>query len=446
MLTDVIAALSTPAGRSAIAVVRLSGSGAFDVAGRVLRPFQREPQRRASRVSVINPKTREVIDQALYVVFQAPGSYTGEDTVEISTHGGVLVPSETLGALFQAGARLATPGEFTRRAVINGKMDVLQAEAIGDLIDATSPSQRRAAIGQLDRGLSKRIEALRSQVLELEALICYEIDFPEEDSGPVPPERIDAALNRLADSLRLLSSTAAEGERLRDGALAVIAGRPNVGKSSLFNALLATDRAIVSEAPGTTRDAIEAAVSCDGFPFRLIDTAGLRPTEDRIEQLGIEVSQRYLSSADVVVFCVESGQTLSTAEREFLDDLEAPTLVVETKADLGTGAVGAPVLRTSAVSGAGLSELRTELARFAFANLSAQSDMEPLVTRERHRAALAVASDEIDAFREARDSGLEGAVAAVHLRAAVGSLEDIIGAVTHQDVLDRLFASFCVGK
>ncbi|MCH7714606.1 MAG: tRNA uridine-5-carboxymethylaminomethyl(34) synthesis GTPase MnmE [Gemmatimonadetes bacterium] len=450
MLSDVIAALSTPPGRSAIAVVRLSGSGAFDVAGRVLRPFQREPQRRASRVSVVHPTTKEIIDQALYVVYQAPGSYTGEDTVEISTHGGVLVPSETLGALFQAGARLATPGEFTRRAVINGKMDVLQAEAVGDLIDATSPSQRRAAISQLDRGLSKRIEALRSQVLELEALICYEIDFPEEDSGPVPPERIDAALRRLADSLRLLSRTAAEGERLRDGALAVIAGRPNAGKSSLFNALLGTDRAIVTEAPGTTRDAIEAAVSCDGFPFRLIDTAGLRPTEepteDRIERLGIEVSRRYLSSADVVVFCVESGQKLSAAEREFLDDLEAPTLVVETKADLGAGAAGAPVLRTSAVSGVGLSELRTELARFAFANLSAQSEMEPLVTRERHRAALAVASDEVDAFREARDSGLEGAVAAVHLRAAVASLEDIIGAVTHQDVLDRLFASFCVGK
>ena len=188
---------------------------------------------------------------------------------------------------------------------------MLQAEAIGDLIEATSSSQRRAAIGQLDRGLSKRIEALRSQVLEVETLVCYEIDFPEEDSGPVPPERIAAALDRLADSLRLLSSTAAEGERLRDGALAVIAGRPNTGKSSLFNALLGTDRAIVSEAPGTTRDAIEAAVSCDGFPFRLIDTAGLRPTEDRIERLGIEVSQRYLSSADVVVFCVESGQTLS---------------------------------------------------------------------------------------------------------------------------------------
>ncbi len=450
MLNDVIAALSTPPGRSAIAVVRLSGSGAFDVAGRVLQPFQREPQRRASRVSVVNPATKEVIDQALYVVYRAPGSYTGEDTVEISTHGGVLVPSETLGALFQAGARLATPGEFTRRAVINGKMDVLQAEAVGDLIDATSPWQRRAAIGQLDRGLSKRIEALRSQVLELEALVCYEIDFPEEDSGPVPPERIAAALNRLADSLRLLSRTAAEGERLRDGALAVIAGRPNVGKSSLFNALLGTDRAIVSEAPGTTRDAIEAAVSCDGFPFRLIDTAGLRPTEDptedRIERLGIEVSRRYLSSADVVVFCVESGLKLSAAEREFLEDLEAKTLVVETKADLGAGVTGARVLRTSAVSGAGLSELRTELARFAFANLSAQSVMEPLVTRERHRAALAVASDEIDAFREARDSGLEGAVAAVHLRAAVASLEDIIGAVTHQDVLDRLFASFCVGK
>ena len=447
MLSDVIAALATPAGRSAIAVVRLSGGRAYEVAARVLRPFKAEPTRRAARTGVLNPTTREMIDDAVYVVYRAPASYTGEDTVEISTHGGLLVPAETLGALLTAGARLATPGEFTRRAVLNGKMDVLQAEAVGDLIDATAPAQRRAAINQLDGGLSARVEGLRTQVLELEAMVGYEIDFPDEDSGPVPPEKIEAAIDRLCESLDALSRTAAEGERLREGALAVIAGRPNAGKSSLFNALLGKDRAIVTEIPGTTRDAIEVPISCDGFPFRLVDTAGLGPTDDHIDRLGVEVSHRFLSSADVVIYCVETGKDLSSSEREFLNGLDVPVVVVETKADLTVDtAATVDGLRTSARTGTGLVELRTELARFGFADLSARAELEPLVTRERHRAALELALREMEGFRTTRDAGVEGAVAAVHLRAAVGALENIIGAVTQDDVLDRLFSTFCVGK
>ncbi len=446
MLSDVIAAISTPAGRSAIAVVRVSGKGAFDVAARVLDPFRPERDRRATRTRVVHPTTRDVIDDALCVAFPAPRSYSGENMVEISTHGGVLVPAETLGAFFAAGARLATPGEFTRRAVLNGKLDLLQAEAVGDLIEATAPVQRRAALGQLDRGLSTRIEKLRSQVLDLEALISYEIDFPEEDSGPVPPERIDAAVGELCGALESLSRTAAEGERLREGALVVIAGRPNTGKSSLFNALVGRERAIVTDVPGTTRDAIEAPISCDGFPFRLVDTAGLRSTDDEVERIGVEVSWRYLDGADLVLYCAEAGEDLQAGERQFLEQFEEKVVVVLTKTDLTTTSTGQEGMPTSAMSGEGLPELRTEMARFAFAVLSGRTDIEPLVTRERHRAALAHALEETVAFREARASGMEGAVAAVHLRAAVGALETIVGVVTADDVLDRVFSSFCVGK
>ncbi len=446
MLSDVIAAISTPAGRSAIAVVRVSGKGAFDVAGRVLDPFRPERARRATRTRVVHPTTRDVIDDALCVAFPAPQSYSGENMVEISTHGGVLVPAETLGAFFAAGARLATPGEFTRRAVLNGKLDLLQAEAVGDLIDATAPVQRRAALGQLDRGLSTRIEKLRSQVLDLEALVSYEIDFPEEDSGPVPPERIDAAVGELCGALERLSRTAAEGERLREGALVVIAGRPNTGKSSLFNALVGRERAIVTDVPGTTRDAIEAPISCDGFPFRLVDTAGLRSTDDEVERLGVEVSRRYLDGADLVLYCAEAGEDLQAGEREFLEQFGEKVVVVLTKTDLKTTCTGQEGIPTSAISGEGLPELRTEMACFAFAVLSGRADIEPLVTRERHRAALAHALEETVLFREARASGIEGAVAAVHLRAAVGALETIVGVVTADDVLDRVFSSFCVGK
>jgi tRNA modification GTPase len=447
MLTDVIAAIATPPGRSAIAVVRVSGDGAHEVAARVVESLRSHRERGATRSPIVHPTTNEVIDDALCVAFRAPRSYTGEDLVEISTHGGLLVPAETLGALVAAGARVAAPGEFTRRAVLNGKMDLLQAEAVGDLVDATAPAQRRAALGQLDRGLSLRVEDLRRQVLELEALVSYEIDFPEEDSGPVPPERIEGAVGALRQAFGALSRTAAEGERLREGALAVVAGRPNVGKSSLFNALVGRDRAIVTEIPGTTRDAIEAPVACDGFPFRLVDTAGLRSSGDRVERLGVEVSHRYLSGADVVIFCVECGRELDRNEEEFLESLRDRALVVQTKADLAPSGAGSRIgLRVSAVSGEGLPELRAELARFAFAGLSGSGDVEPLVTRERHRAALETALEETSAFHDARASGLEGAVAAVHLRSAVRALEDIIGVVTSEDVLEQVFASFCVGK
>jgi tRNA modification GTPase len=446
MLNDVIAAVATPPGRSAIALIRVSGSGAHDVAGKVLQPFAVKPERCARRAHVVDVRSGEVIDDALYVSYRGPRSYTGEDAVDISTHGGLLVPIETLSVLFSAGARQAEPGEFSRRAVLNGKMDLLQAEAVGDLVDATAPAQRRAALAQLDRGLSRRIEVLRQRVLDLDALVCYDIDFPEEDSGPVPPERIDAAVAELAAAFNNLLDTAPEGERLREGALVVIAGLPNVGKSSLFNALLGTERAIVTEIPGTTRDAIEAPATCGGFPFRLVDTAGLRETDHRIEKLGIEVSQRYLKGADVVLFCAEAGRPLNEPEHAFLAQCKPRALVVRTKSDNADAADDGKELRVSALTGEGLAAVRAELARVAFSELSAQADVEPVITRARHRAALEKGLAEIQGFRQARLSGVEAAVAAVHLHSAVNALEDVIGVVTREDVLERVFESFCVGK
>jgi tRNA modification GTPase len=397
----------------------------------------------------VHPATGAPVDDALAACFPGPRSYTGEDLVELSTHGGLLVPAAAVAALVAAGARPARPGEFTRRAVLNGKVDLLQAEATADLIDAGSPAQARRALHQLDRGLSTRLDELRTELLELEALIAYEIDFPDEDEGPVAPERVVRAWRAARDRIARLLDTAPEGERLREGALLVIAGRPNAGKSSLFNALLGTERAIVTEIPGTTRDAVEAHAVLEGFPFRLVDTAGLRESGDRVERLGIEVSRKYLAAADLVLFCRDAGCEMRDTESQvFLASCRAPVVEVMTKLDLTDRLSARPPdrLGVSVVTGEGLADLRRRLAEIAFGRLLALGDVEPVVTRARHRGALERALAEVEAFHFARGSGVDAAAAATHLRAAVGALDDLIGVVTPDDVLDRVFASFCVGK
>jgi len=394
------------------------------------------------RARLLHPDFREPVDDCLAVCFRTPRSYTGDDLVEISTHGGLVVPAAVLAALVAAGARAAAPGEFTRRAVLNGKMDLLQAEATADLIDAGSPVQRRRALHQLERGLSDRLATLRGEILELEALLAYDIDFPEEDEGPVSPERVRAAWNVVRGRVADLLKTAPEGERLREGALLVIAGRTNAGKSSLFNALLGTERAIVTEIPGTTRDAIEAHAVIEGFPFRLVDTAGLRESKERIERMGIEISKRYLEAADLILFCRDRE------EDELPDVGTKPVVEVVTKHDLPNRPSGRPAAApsVSVVTGKGLADLRRRLAEVAFGRLVALGDVEPVVTRARHRAALERAVLELDSFWGARESGVDAVAAATHLRAAVLALDDLIGAVTPEDVLDRVFAAFCVGK
>ena len=444
MLSDPIVALATPPGRSAVAVIRLSGRGAFAVAGRCLRPFHPDRPRAALRARLVHPATDEQVDDVVAAVFPAPRSYTGEDVVEISTHGGLLVPGEAVATLVAAGARPAQPGEFTRRALLNGKLDLLQAEATADLIDAGAPAQRRRALRQLDRGLSARLEALRGELLELEALIAYDIDFPEEDEGPVSPARVTAAWRAVRDRIAALLATAPEGERLREGALLVIAGPPNAGKSSLFNALLGRERAIVTEVPGTTRDAIEAYAVIAGFPFRLVDTAGLRDSDERVEKIGIEVARQYLGAADLVLFCRDAGCAGDAESERFVAACRAPVVEVATKVDLA--ARPPEGLGVSVVTGAGLDVLRARLAEAAFGRLLELGDVEPVVTRARHRTALERALGEVEAFAAARERGVDAAATATHLRAAVGALDDLIGVVTPDDVLDRLFATFCVGK
>ena len=438
-----------------------------------------------------DPESGELVDRGIVTSFVAPASYTGEDMVEISCHGGRLVPGLLVEHALAAGARIAEPGEFTRRAYLRGKMDLLQAEAVADLVGGRSRALHRVAVHQMERGLSARMTAARAALVRLEALLTHHLDFPDEDEPPTSLEAVADEAREVRRHLEGALATAPEGELLREGALTVLAGRPNSGKSSIFNALVGSERAIVTEIPGTTRDAIEATVSLDGYPFRLVDTAGLRETGERVEALGIEVARRYLARADLVLYCAEGGEGVSEAGLEFLDERECPVLVLETKADLAGSDAGArnrsrearangrsneedgtreaaqaradcpdrpfaavagggktPPRRiaTSVVTGEGLEELGRVLPRMVFGGLvQAPPDM-PVVTRRRHRRGLERAVEELDGFARALESGVPAEVAATHLKPAETALEDILGVVTLDEVLDQVFREFCIGK
>ena len=443
MLSDVIAALATPPGRSALAVIRVSGIGAIETVQRLVRRELGSLTDRAATLCQLIAADGSTIDQAIVTLFRAPHSYTGLDLVELSCHGGLLVPAQVLAALHAAGARQAEPGEFTRRALLNGKLDLLQAEAVGDLIDATVPAQGRAALHQLEGGLSRRLLALREDLLELVSLLAYDIDFPEEDDGPVAPERIRAQLDASRASVAQLLATAPSGERLREGALVVLAGRPNAGKSSLFNAVLGVHRALVTEIPGTTRDTIEASTEVRGWPVRLADTAGLREAGERLERMGIEVSRRYVAAADLLLLCVEAGRRVAPEEQKLLAD--GPALLIRTKVDLVPVAEreSEPGIPVSTVTGEGLDRLQMALADRLFSSERGFASLEPMLTRERHREALERAA------RALENTGVElgdAVLAAHHLRCAVEALEELIGVIHPDDVLGRVFEKFCVGK
>lgn len=372
--------------------------------------------------------------------------------VEVSCHGGWLSPSLILDAFRQLGVRAAEEGEFTRRAYLNGKMDLLQVEAVLDLIEGRSGALRKAAIQHLERGLSERIGSLREGIVELEALLVHHLDFPEEDEPPVPTGEILKRADALEGVMEELLRTAPEGELLREGALTVLAGRPNSGKSSLFNALVGEERAIVTEIPGTTRDALEAVVSLGGYPFRLVDTAGLREADERVERLGVEVARRYLAGADVILFCIEGGRRLTEEEKSFLDEVSGTeVLVVRTKVDLAPepGSDSEELKEAIAVSvktGEGLERFGEALPNLVFKGLVEVGGSVPVVTRRRHAEGIRRAKEELRSFQDALGLGLPAEVAATHLRPAETALEELLGVIPRDEILDRLFSDFCIGK
>jgi len=448
---DTIVAQATAGARSALAIIRISGPSAHNIGAALLTPWNPAPRR--TYLAVLRDReTGKEIDQGLVTVFSAPASYTGEDMVELSLHGGEVGPSLAMNALMACGARQALPGEFTRRALLNGKLDLLQAEAVADLVDSRSRAMHDVALGQLAGHLSNRLNELRAEIIELEALLAYDVDFPEEDDGPISSTRIESVARDILATIDALLATTTTGEMVRSGAAVVIAGVPNAGKSSLFNAIAGTQRAIVTDIPGTTRDAIEAMMDIGPWPVRLIDTAGLRVSTDAIERLGIEVAERYLRDAEIVLVCGEDVSSITLAIEHIRPLTAGALLVVGTKSDAGMLPAELQekldYVHVSARTGEGLAQLIHRIAEILNRNHDPTSAGNPVLTRERHRVALTKTRGEIAAFLESRARGCElpATIVAVHLQSARGHLEELVGVMDVEEILDRVFSTFCVGK
>jgi len=450
--TDTIAAVATAVapGQGSVAIVRISGPQALAI-GRALFAAPGQQVWESHRVlygHVVDPASGERVDEALLLLMQAPRSFTREDVVELHCHGGVVAVRRVLELVLAAGARRAQPGEFSQRAFLNGRLDLTRAEAIGEMVSARSRRAAQLAMAGIDGGLQQCMAALRSRLLDQLAELEARVDF-EEDLPPLDGAAVMAALAAVRAELEQLVADAQQGALLRDGLRVAIVGRPNVGKSSLLNRLSRRERAIVTDLPGTTRDLLESELVLNGVPLTLLDTAGIRPTSDRVEQLGIARSHEALAAADVVLllFDLSAGWTAEDEALRQLVPAGAPLLVVGNKADAAGLAVGRGVppaqVCMSAISGEGLAVVEAELLRCCGAGPLEGLQM-ALNTRQRELATAAATS--LERALAAADQQLPWDFWTIDLRAAVRSLGEITGEEVSEAVLDRVFARFCIGK
>ena len=453
-LQETIAAIATPPGEGGIAIIRISGPQSFAIADALLRCRGAKPGARSGGTFVFGRIVAggEMLDDALCLIMKAPHSFTGEDTIELHCHGGTVPARRILRAVLQAGARSAEPGEFSRRAFLNGKMDLLQAEAVLDLIRAKSDRAAAAAVEQLEGSLSKRFNTLYDMVLEIASDLEASLDFPEDE---LPETVLSSVIARLVvaqeTTARLLASWN-EGHLLREGATVVIVGRPNAGKSTLLNALLGKDRAIVSHLPGTTRDVIEENIIINGIAVRLVDTAGLRNAECEIEREGVRRSRQQIERADLFLYVIDSSIEIHPDDREQISALDESRLIlVLNKADLGSSIAGdlgekAKKITISLLSGSGLDDLKTAMAEKLESAISANEAH--AVISERHRALLAAANTNLGEAMKLAESRRDdfASLAAEHLKYALEQLGHATGRVYENELLDSIFSRFCIGK
>ncbi|MBU7007549.1 tRNA uridine-5-carboxymethylaminomethyl(34) synthesis GTPase MnmE [Phosphitispora fastidiosa] len=463
MIEDTIAAISTPIGSAGIGIVRLSGKKAVMIAESIFRGKKRKlteaPAFSISYGHIIN-RNEEVIDEVLVSIMRAPKSFTAEDVVEINCHGGVVAVRKVMEIVLKEGARLAEPGEFSKRAFLNGRIDLAQAESIIDLINAKTEKSLQVAVGQLAGTLSENIRFMRSQLLELIAHIEAGIDFPEDNIEEITVTKIRKKLGEVLGDIRKLIETADTGKILREGIKTVIIGKPNVGKSSLLNALLREKRAIVTDVPGTTRDIIEEVVSIRGIPLKLVDTAGIRETEDYVEKMGVERSKEMFIGADLVLFMTDASTGLTEEDREIIKLMKNKnSLVIINKTDLKKqsdfleidfseikGFVGPKdIVEMSLVTGEGLEALEEKIEQLVYAGrVFVQDDV--MITNIRHKNSLELVQHSLEEAVNTINADMPVDCVAIDLKAAWEALGEITGETVSEDILDQIFSQFCIGK
>jgi tRNA modification GTPase len=458
---DSIAAIATPPGAGALAIVRVSGPDAVAIGDRVFRgtaPLGPVAGYTVHYGSIVGTDD-ERFDEVLVTVFRSPRSYTGEDMIEISCHGGLFVTREVLRVVLAAGARPALPGEFTRRAFLSGRIDLSQAEAVADVIASRSRRGHRVSLEQLAGRLGDAVRLLRTEMMDLCALLELELDFSEEGLALISVQDVERRINTVLTRIDALLASYVHGRVYRDGVSVVLAGEPNAGKSSVFNALLRQDRAIVTPVPGTTRDALEESIVIDGILFRLTDTAGLRETSDQVEQLGVERSRSAVSGADVVLHVMDASVSASvsahldrmsvhTDEQHFVPVLNKcdllPSWPAPEKMNVDARQMES-VVPVSAQTGQGLDVLRARLAHVAAGDTSLGAD-DVCITSERHREALGKARASLDRAVDGLRSGSTEEYLALDIREAASALAEITGEVSSEEVLNHVFERFCIGK
>lgn len=459
-LDDTIAAIATAPGIGGIGIIRVSGPEACDVVNRIFHSKQSIPlgERQTRTIHyghIVHPKTGKTLDEVIVVLMKGPHSYTAEDVVEIQCHGGFVSVREILKVLLSEGVRQAEEGEFTKRAFLNGRIDLTQAEAIIDIIDAKTEQSLEVAVNQLDGTLSKYIRALRDELIAMIAHLEVTIDYPEEDIEEVSAQEVRTGLVPILEKMDTLLATAQRGKLLRDGVMVSIIGRPNAGKSSLMNALLREDRAIVTNIPGTTRDSIEEFLTIQGIPVRLIDTAGIRETEDIVESMGVEKARQYLDKADVVVLVIDGSKPLEPEEQELLQLItNRPSIIFLNKADqtqcirkeeIAAQGTFTEIVTISAAQGEGMDEMAKVITSLVQGG-TVQASHEAMLSNVRHITLMEQAKVSLDQSILAIDSGMPIDLIVTDIRAAWELLGDITGESLRESMVDELFKRFCLGK
>jgi tRNA modification GTPase len=455
---DTIAAISTPLGVGGIGIVRLSGPQTREILGKVFRRRQGEGSLLSHRFylgEIIRPRDSAVIDEVLASFMGKPRTYTREDVAEIQAHSGVLVLREILDAVLHSGARLAEPGEFTKRAFLNGRIDLTQAEAVIDLIQSKTRRSLEMANLQREGRLGMEIRRVREDLLNLMALLEAGIDFPEEEVPELSGDEVNRALRDAREKLDRLLRTYDQGKIYREGISAVIIGRPNVGKSSLLNALLREDRAIVTSIPGTTRDVIEEVVNVRGIPLKIMDTAGLRHTRDQVEVEGVRRTRDRMARADLVIWVVDGSEPMTAQDLDILPEVQLRKTVVAMNKqdlpqrlnphDLGEHLPGAPLIPVSALHHSGIDRLEEAIQDLVLDG-GQDSSAEVLLSNLRHKQALERASGGLQQALKASRANLSAEFISLDLGTVMQALGEIIGDTTTEDILERIFSQFCIGK